>query len=86
MRIGSKYLENVLGLMAKLAGGFLEITDSVAEDHVCYFCKKRIRGKMFTLKDREKDPNGYETESKYFSDQFCFKDITEYKNKIKLIN
>jgi hypothetical protein len=66
--VGEKYEDKLLMLKELIRKGFGNILESEAENHACYFCRKRIEGRMVILTLGEK--NGF---SRYPIDKRCYK-------------
>lgn len=67
-RISSEYESNKLMLAKLLSEGSFMPFEADATNHACYFCRKRITGKMHVLLHKE---DGYTT-SIYFLDDECY--------------
>ena len=71
--IGSRYQENKANLKDRIREGNIEVLEAEPSFHVCYFCCRLIREKMFVLVNHP-EVFGRESETKYFLDEFCFED------------
>ena len=70
--IGSKYKDNKSELKQKISGKKIFVLEDIAKNNACYFCGKRINGKMKILIDFE-ITNSYETETEYYLDFKCYR-------------
>ena len=70
--IGSKYEETKAMLTEKIRKGDISVLEAEATCHACFFCGKRIEGrmKMLTVEDILK---GNEVTSDYFIDDTCYR-------------
>ena len=50
---GIKYFETKASLIEKIRDNDISVLEQEAEDHACYFCTKRIQGKMMVLSENE---------------------------------
>ena len=71
VEIGSKYKKTKNKLRERIRKEEIDIFESEAKNHMCYFCKHRIIGDMYVLID-QKEINDIEIETKYFLDEYCF--------------
>jgi len=69
--IGSEYLHTLSKLREKIRNATATHIEKEAENHACYFCGKKITGKMNVLVEKE-SIKGYESESKFIIDKKCY--------------
>ena len=70
--VSSKYKDALLELKRKIRDKKIFILEDIAKNNACYFCNKRIDGKMKILTDFE-TTNGHETETRYYLDFKCYR-------------
>jgi hypothetical protein len=73
---GIKYLETRAMLIERIRDENISVLEQEAENHACYFCTKRIRGKMMVLSDSE-TINRRVHETKYYIDINCYEEAKQ---------
>ena len=73
--IGSRYQETKGAIIQGLNDGTLQSLETIAKNHACYFCERRIEGVMYEIRQRE-ERNGIEIEGRFFLDRSCYEGCT----------
>ncbi|HJX05726.1 MAG TPA: hypothetical protein VJ461_03380 [Candidatus Nanoarchaeia archaeon] len=79
---GIKYLETRAMLIESIRDESTSVLEQEAEDHACYFCNKRIHGKMMILSEKE-IIGKRESETNYFIHPDCYEEAKQPPELVK---
>ena len=70
--IGSGYYKTRTILQRRIKEGTANLIETESVDYACYFCEKKIQGKVHIYRELQKKAGG-ETETTYFIGERCFR-------------
>ncbi len=70
--IGSAYFRTRARLQNGIRESALQSLVAEPDDHACYFCGRRITGRMHVIRENEKIM-GFESETEYYVGERCYR-------------